>query len=63
MWSPMKDLEKRLKELRVFSGPFSEQQCQLATLSPGLDYQPKSTGGGRSNITVAKANTYLVHKV
>ena len=43
--------------------PISEQQCQLATLSPGLDYQPKSTGGGRSNITVAKASTYLVHKV
>ena len=37
----------------MFSGPFSEQQCQLATLSPGLDYQPKSMGG--SNITVAKA--------
>jgi hypothetical protein len=44
----MEELEKRLKELRVFAAPWREQQCQQARSLelPVLDHQPKCTHGG-----------------
>ena len=42
--SPMKELEKRLKELRGFAATVSIAQTPQS--SQGLDHQPKSTYGG-----------------
>jgi hypothetical protein len=54
--SGREELEKGLKDLRVFAAPRREQQCQLLGGRGKLDHQPKSTHGGTCGPVAPAAN-------